>query len=113
MQKEGSSPRQPHRIEQLCNPQDAHDPAHVVGQAMQANFGTDMLSAFHQKVRRSHPELEGAKNMLYRAAPKSHCPRLFIQSRLHGVENLLMLPTPDASLWTGGAFCFLRTLLAV
>ena len=80
MKTEGSSPQQSHRVDQRRNPQDAYDSAQVVGQAVQADFSGDVRQNFPQQVCRSHPKLDGAKDVFDRTAAQSHGSRVFVQA---------------------------------
>src|SRR5207342_248609 len=43
------------------------------------------------------------ERMLDRLAPLSHLLRMFVEPALHRIENVLVLPSGDPSLLTGGA----------
>ena len=44
-----------------------------------------------------------AEGMLDRLAPLAHLLRMLVEPALHGLENVLMLPSGDPSLLAGGA----------
>ncbi len=51
--------------------------------------------------------------MFHRLAPDTHTVGGVIQSVLHGLEGVFMVPSRDASFSTGGAFSLDGALLAV
>jgi hypothetical protein len=44
--------------------------------------------------RLDRPRLQRAERMFDRLAASTHCIRIFVQARLHGVDNVLVLPPP-------------------
>src|SRR5271170_548496 len=88
--------------------EDPHRAFHVVGKNVQAHLGTHAWNRLGKKVRRSHPGFDRAKWMLGRLAAYSRCLRSAIQSPLHFIEDILMLPTCDAPIFAGRTFRFDR-----
>src|SRR5207244_6515468 len=66
----------------------------------------------HQKVRRAHPHLERAEGMLDRLTALAHCLRVLIETLLHSFEQVFVLPSRDAPLWSLGTLRFERAARA-
>src|ERR1700690_952314 len=90
-EKKGHS--SPHCRHERGDSEDLHRTFHVVGKNVQAHLGTDAWDRLGEEVRRSHPGFDRAKWMLGGLAAYSRCLRSAIQSPLHFVEDILMLPT--------------------
>src|SRR5258708_9221202 len=88
----------PDRREERFDTDDVHHAREVVGEHMQRHLGRHLRQRLHQKVRRPHPHLQRAKRMLDRLAASTHCIRISVQARLHGIDNVLVLPPLDATL---------------
>lgn len=91
--KEGSHPRQPHRLDGPVEPQDGHHPPQVVGQYMQAHLRPDVGQPLGNEMGVPHPALEGAEHMLDRSAPDRHRIGRAVQAALYGFQHVVMFPT--------------------
>lgn len=60
-----------------------------------------MRFGFHQEVRGTHPVFQGAKRVLYGAAPNLHGIRHAFQVRLHLIQDRFILPALNPSLPAG------------
>ena len=65
-----------------------------VGEHVQRHLSRHFGQRLHRKVRRPHPHLQRAERML----ASTHRIRILVQTRLHGIDNVLMFPTRDAAL---------------
>src|ERR1700704_3534477 len=92
--------------------EDLHRSFHVVGKYMQAHLGTHARQRLCQEVRRSHPRFEGAERMLDGLASYSGSARCSVESLLHSIEYVLVLPSTDAPIFTGRTLRFNRTARA-
>src|SRR6476661_3294175 len=90
----------PDRREERFDTDDVHHAREVVGEHMQRHLGRHLRQRLHQKVRRPHPHLQRAKRMLNRLAASTHRIRISVQARLHSIDNILVLPPLDATLWS-------------
>ena len=70
---------------------------------MQAHLGTDSFHRPGQEVSRPHPELERPKRVLYSLTPDAHDVRLVIQTSLHRIKDVFMLPARHSTLLAGSA----------
>ena len=70
---------------------------------MQRHLSGHAWQRLHQEVGCSHPGLDRSERMLNRLTPLAHFFRMLVEPALNGLENLLMLPTRDPSLFAGGA----------
>src|SRR5690606_17849813 len=75
----------------------------VVGQDRQAGFGGDVLQSARSEVCRAPPSLDGAEDVLDRAAADRHGFGHRLKSALHGIEHRLVLPSSDTLLLAGRA----------
>src|SRR6476660_1722696 len=88
----------PDRGEERFDTDDVHSAREVVGEHVQRHLSRYLRQRLCQKVRRTHPHLQRSKRMLDRLAASAHRIRIFVQARLHGIDNVLVLPPPDAAL---------------
>ena len=86
--------------------EDLHRAFHVVGEYVQTHLGTDAWDRLGQEVSCSHPGFDRAKRMLGGLAAYSWGLRAAIQSALHFIEDILVLPTCDAPIVAGRTFRF-------
>jgi hypothetical protein len=100
------APRQRH------HPQHLHHPLQIVGKHMEAHLRADPAQGLRQKMRRSHPRLDGPERMLDRLPPELHFFGCSIEPLLHGFEHALMFPSLDAPFLAGHAFGLERAILA-
>ena len=91
---------------------DVHDTREIVGEHMQRHLGGNLRQALHQKVRRTHPHLERAEGALDRLTTHAHRLRVLIETLLHSVEQVFVLPSRDASLGSRRALRFKRATRA-
>src|SRR6266480_7452111 len=70
---------------------------------MQAHLGARRIKRLDKEVGCAHPELNRAERVLNGLSSLAHLLRVAIQSLLHGVDDCVMHPAPDASLRAGGA----------
>src|ERR1700683_75442 len=82
---------------------------HVVGKYVQTHLGTHARDCLGEKVRRSHPGFDRAKRMLGGLAAYSWGLGGPIQSPLHFIEDILVLPTRNAPIIASRALGFDRT----
>jgi hypothetical protein len=57
-------------------------------------------------VRSAHAHLDRAEGMLDRLTARAHGIRIFVEPFLHGLDNLLVLPSRDATLSSRRALSF-------
>ncbi len=93
----------PHRRDQPSRAHDIHAAREIVGEHVQRHLGGHAWRCLHQEVGCSHPGLDRPEGMLDRLAPLAHFFWVLVEPALDGVENLLMVPTRDPPLLTGGA----------
>jgi len=86
----------PDRLKQSGDAKDAHHSFEVVGERMEAQFGTYPRKCFGQEVGCSHLIFERSKRMLNSLAANLHPPRVMLQSNLHRVDYRLMFPAQGA-----------------
>src|SRR5690349_25023772 len=65
---------------------------------MQCHLGGDLRERLHQEVRRTHSHLHCTERMLDRLTARAHGLRIFVEPFLHGLDNLLVLPSGYAPL---------------
>src|SRR5664279_1460552 len=95
--QEGSRPRQLHRLHRLRDAEHTHHAFEVVSQHMKAHFGAHASDRLGQEVRRTHPVLDGSERVLDRLPSLSHPLGLTIESSLHRIDHVFVLPAPHAS----------------
>ena len=88
-----------------------HDPGQVIGEYRKSHLGGYFGKCFSQEVCRPHAGLYRAERMLDRLATLAHGERVRIKALLHGVEQMLMLPSWNPPLWPCRAPRFERTVL--
>ena len=66
----------------------------------------------HKEVGCTYPGLDRAEGVLDRLAPLAHLLRIFIETVLQRLQNVLVLPSRDPSLLGGGAIGFDGVALA-
>src|SRR5208283_226103 len=81
---------------------DIHNARKIVGEHVQRPLSGYAWQRLHQEVGCSHPGLDRSERMLNRFTPLAHFFRILVEPALNGLENLLMLPTRDPSLFVGG-----------
>src|ERR1700737_4116779 len=81
-------------------PDYVHGAREIVGEHVQGHLGRPLRQALRQKVGCSHPHLERAEGMLGRLATHAHRLRVRIETLLHCFEQVFVLPSRDASLWS-------------
>ena len=86
------------RGDQRPDPEDIHCSGQIISQNREGHLGGYPWESFGQEVRRSHACLHGAERMLDSLATKAHSERVRIEPLLHGVEQILVLPSRDPSL---------------
>src|SRR6476469_6161605 len=69
-----------------------------VGKHVQRHLGGDLRQPLHQEVRRAHPHLERAERVLDRLAALTHGLRILVETPLHRLQYMLVLPAGDATL---------------
>ena len=82
----------------------------VVSENRERHLGSDLWQRFHQEVRSSHACFDRAEGMLDRLTPQAHRLRICVESSLHGVQQMFMLPSCDAPLRPCRALRFERAL---
>ena len=65
---------------------------------MQRHLSGDLGQRLHQEVRGTHPHLQCSERMLDRLTARAHGLRIFVEPFLRGLDNLLVLPSRDATL---------------
>ena len=88
----------PDRCEERFDTDDVHHAREVVGEHVQRHLSRHFGQRLHRKVRRPHPHLQRAERMLDCLAASTHRIRILVQTRLHGIDNVLVFPTRDAAL---------------
>jgi hypothetical protein len=88
----------PGRHQERLDADDVHHAREVVGEHVQRHLGRHLRQRLHQKARRPHTHLQRAERMFDRLAASTHRIRIFVQARLHGIDNVLVLPPLDAAL---------------
>jgi hypothetical protein len=73
---------------------------------MQRHLGANLGQRLHQEVRGSHPHLHCSEWMLDRLTARAHGIRIFVEPLLYGLDNLLVLPQRDATLFGRRALSF-------
>ncbi len=79
---------------------------------MQTHLGADAIKRLGQKMGCTHPRLESAKGMFHRLASNTHTVRRLIQTRLHGIKHIFMLPASHSPFGAGRTLSLEITLLA-
>lgn len=93
-----------HGLHQRSNAYDFHDPLQVVGEYLQAHFGTDALQSPGQEMGGPHPVLQGAEGMLNCLPSDPHDFGVLVEPLLHGLQAVLMLPASHPPVLAGRAF---------
>src|SRR4029434_3791431 len=81
------------RSHQLLGPDDVHDPCQIIGQDRESHLGGYFWERFGEEVCRPHAGLYRADRMLARHATLAHGERVRIKALLHGIEQVLVLPS--------------------
>ncbi len=79
---------------------------------MQRHLAGDPWQSLHEKVGRPHPRLDRAKGMFNCLTPLAHGLRVLIEALLHGLDDMLMLPSGDQSFLAVRAAILERTVAA-
>ena len=98
----------PHCLHQRHDPEDLHRAFQVVGQDMQTHFGADLGQSLHEKVRRPHPRFKRTERMLDGLPPDARSLRHLVQSSLHRLQDVLVLPARDAPVFSSRTLRFDR-----
>jgi hypothetical protein len=72
--------------ERFPDPEDPHHAFEIVGQHVKAHLSAYAGQRSTEKVRSTHPELDGAKRMFHRSSAHSHALGFAIEPLLHGFE---------------------------
>src|SRR5258705_12154033 len=99
------------RSHQRLGPDDVHDPCQIIGQDRESHLGGYFWKRFGEEVCRSHAGLHRAERMLDRLATLAHGERVRIKALLHGIEQVLMLPSWNPPLWPCRTLGLERTIL--
>ena len=67
----------------------------IVGEHRERRFGADVLQPLHQEMGRTQAHLDRAEGVLDRLAALSHRLRVFIETPLHVLHEMFMLPPCD------------------
>src|SRR5262245_65119405 len=73
---------------------------------MQRHLGGNIGQPLHEEVRGTHPHLDRAEGMLDRLTARAHGIRIFVEPFLYRLDNLLVLPSRDATLSSRRALSF-------
>ena len=65
----------------------------IIGQDRESHLGGYFWKRFGEEVCRPHAGLHRAERMLDRLAAQAHGERVRIKALLHGIEQVLMLPS--------------------
>src|SRR5215467_77159 len=79
---------------------------------MQRHLTGYLGQRLHQEVRGAHPHLHCTEWMLDRLTARAHGIRIFVEPFLHRLDNLLVLPPRDATLFARRALSFDRAGMA-
>jgi hypothetical protein len=88
--------------------EDLHRAFHVVGKNVQAHLGTDAWNRLCQEMSCSHPGFNRAERVLGGLATYSRGLQSAIQSLLHFIEDILVLPACNAPIIASRALGFDR-----
>lgn len=91
----------------------SHDRFKVICKHMQAHLGAHARDRLGQEVRGTHPVPDRSERVLHRLPALSHSLGLAIESSLHRVDDVLVLPPPNTSVREVRALRLDRALLAV
>ena len=91
------------RGDQRLGPDDVHDAGQIVGQHRERHLGLHIFEALHQKVRRAHARLDRPERMLDGLAAQRDLVGVIVQPFLDAFQDVLVLPTSDAPLFSRGA----------
>jgi hypothetical protein len=75
-----------------------HDALQVVGQHVEAHFGTHSPERPGQEVCGTHPVLERAEDMFDRTSTDGHCIGLPVESSFRRFKYIFMLPSSDPAI---------------
>src|SRR5262247_2644375 len=80
-----------------------HHALYVVGEHIERHLSCHLRQPFREKVRCSHPALDGAERMFRCRTTHCHFLWMVIEARLHSLKHGLVLPSGDQSLLASGA----------
>ena len=83
-----------------------------MGEYAQRHLGGNLGKRLHQEVSCADAHLHGAERVLDGLAPRAHRVRIFVESLLHDLEYVLVLPARDAALRAWRAVAFERAIPA-
>jgi len=81
-----------HRRHECLHTDDIHDPREIVSEHVQGHFGSNLRQASHQEVCCAHSHLKRTERMLDGFAAQTHGLWVSVQTLLHGLEHILVLP---------------------
>lgn len=77
----------------------------VVGEDVEADFGSDVLEPSCFEVAASNPFLEGSEDVFDRSSPGSRRTGHVVEAGLHSLDDLFVFPALDAPFDAGNAVC--------
>jgi hypothetical protein len=93
----------PHGCQQWLDADDVQHTREIVAEYIQRHFGRYIGQSLHQKVRRTHPHLQGGERMLDGFAAQTHGLWVLIEPRLRGLDDVFVFPAFDTALVGGCA----------
>src|SRR4029077_8259253 len=104
--RESRGASRPNRRHNWRDAEDIQYTRQIVGEHMQRHLGANLRQCLHQEVRGTHSHLHCTEGMLDRLTARSHGLRIFVEPFLYGLDNLLVLPPRDATLFARRALSF-------
>ena len=99
------------RSDERLDPDDVHDPCQIIGEDRESHFGGYFWKRFGEEVCRPHAGFHRAERILDRLATLAHGLWVCIKALLHGLEQILMLPSRNPPFRRGRTLRFERTIL--
>src|SRR6476646_1069409 len=90
-------------LQQPSHADDRHRALYVVGEHIERHLSCHLRQPFREKVRCSHPALDGAERMFRCRTTHCHFLWMVIEARLHSLKHGLVFPSGDQSLLASGA----------
>ncbi len=82
---------------EFADADNVHHTRQVIAEHVECHFGGNLRQGFAEKVRRTHAHFQRRERMLDGFAAHAHGLWVFVQARLYGLDDVLMLPPPDAA----------------
>ena len=103
-----ASPLCLHGGHEWANAHDVDDAGEIVGENAEGDLRFDVFQLLRQEMRCAHAHLDGSERMLDGLAADAHGLRVLIETALHVLQEVLVLPARNDPPRAGGAACLQR-----